>query len=519
MTSSAHPPLPRSSAPAPRPMLDVLFGSLWPERDLRVRPRLVAAAGAVGVLAALVVPFRELGIGTFLVLACACGVVAVADDRIRRPYHLASATLSILLLTPLFLRAAGWVGLLCLLAAFAVGATALTGGRSVPGIAASMASVPLAALRGLPWLGRSLAEAPRSRTWAPIARTVALSVFAVAVFGALFASADAVFARWFDALLPDLTLDGLPLRVFVGAAIAGLTLAGVYVALNPPRVTRLDVLPDTTVTRRFEWLVPVSLVIAVFALFVVAQLTVMFGGHDYLRRTTGLTYAEYVHQGFAQLTFATVLTLVVVAVTGRKAPRATRNDRVLLRVVLGSLCLLTLVVVASALSRMSVYSDAYGFTTLRLLVSFFEGWLGVVVLLVLVAGIRLSGRWVPRAALLAGATTLLALAALNPDAYVAERNIARYEATGAIDWSYLSRLSADAAPMLAALPPELRQCVTIDAGRTGDWLEWNLGRARAHDLAARAVSPVPPGDDAWDQAHRSPCADRDAAVAGVQEAY
>ena len=63
---------------------------------------------------------------------------------------------------------------------------------------------------------------------------------------------------------------------------------------------------------RFEWLVPVLLVDAVFAVFVAAQLSVFFGGHDYVQRTTGLTYAEYVHQGFGQLTVATLLTLLVV---------------------------------------------------------------------------------------------------------------------------------------------------------------------------------------------------------------
>ena len=34
------------------------------------------------------------------------------------------------------------------------------------------------------------------------------------------------------------------------------------------------------------------------------------GGHDYVRRVTGLTYADYVHQGFGQLTIATLLTLL-----------------------------------------------------------------------------------------------------------------------------------------------------------------------------------------------------------------
>jgi len=470
--------------------LDSLFGTVWPERSVAARPRLVGAAAAVGVLAAVVLPYRELGIGTFVVLLTLCGVVAVADVRLRTPYHLTSAVLCTLLMCPLFLLDAEWVALLCLAAAFAVGSAALADGRSVAGLAASMVAVPLAALRGLPWLGRSLTVAPSSRAWAPVVRTAALSLLAVVVFGALFASADAVFARWADALVPDLSVGSLGVRSFIWLTVGGLTLAGVYVALNPPRVEKLALPEGTPVVRRFEWLVPVSLVVAVFAVFVTAQLTVMFGGHGYVRRTTGLTYAEYVHQGFAQLTVATVLTLGVVALAVRKAPRIEPRDRALLRAVLGALCLLTLLVVASALYRMHVYEEAYGFTRLRLLVSFFEGWLGLVVLLVMLAGIRLAGPWVPRATLLTGASALLALAALNPDAYIAERNVARYDRTHQVDWPYLSGLSADATPALAGLPPRLRGCVATPSIGTDDWLEWNLGRA-----LARGARPAGQADD------------------------
>ena len=200
------------------------------------------------------------------------------------------------------------------------------------------------------------------------------------------------------------------MRTLLTAAVAGATLTGVYVALNPPQVEHVAPPAGRPVARPFEWLVPVGAVVVLFGVFVAAQLTVMFGGHDYLRRTTGLTYAEYVHQGFGQLTFATVLTLGVVAAAARKAPVRPPRERLLLRAVLGLLCLLTLVVVASALYRMHVYEQAYGFTRLRLLVSVFEGWLGLVVLFVLAAGLRLRGPWVPRAALLSGAVSLLALA-------------------------------------------------------------------------------------------------------------
>lgn len=474
---------------APRPLLDSVFGGLWPEQSLPGRPRLLAAAASVGVLAALVLPFRAPGVGAFAVLLAGCGVVAFADGRLRTPYHLASAALCVLLLGTVVVRDAAWVVALCWLAALAVGAAALAGGRSVGGLVASLAAVPLAGLRGLPWLGRSLAPGRPSRhTWVPWARTALLSAVAVLVFGALFASADAVFARWAGALVPDLSAATVVARTFFFLAVGGLTLAGVYVGLNPPRVERLALPAGSPVSRGFEWLVPVTLVVAVFVAFVAAQATAMFGGHAYLRRTTGLTYADYVHQGFAQLTVATVLTLGVVAAAARKAPRASARDRLLLRSVLGLLCALTLVVVASALYRLHVYEQAYGFTRLRLLVSFFEGWLGVVVLLVLGAGLRLRGRWVPRAALLTGAAALVVLAGLNPDGFVAARNVQRYEQTHKADWGYLAGLSADAAPALAALPADVRGCVGIDPPPAEGWLSWNLGRARARSVAQSAGS-------------------------------
>ena len=81
--------------------------------------------------------------------------------------------------------------------------------------------------------------------------------------------------------------------------------------------------------------------------------------------------AEYVHQGFGQLTAATFLTVVVVAVTMRIAPREVARDALLLRVLLGLLCVLTLAVVASALYRMSLYQEAYGYTVLRVFVDGF----------------------------------------------------------------------------------------------------------------------------------------------------
>jgi hypothetical protein len=215
-------------------------------------------------------------------------------------------------------------------------------------------------------------------------------------------------------------------------------------------------------------------------MFLVAQATVFFGGHDYLRRTTGLTYAEYVHQGFGQLIVATALTLLVVWAASHKASVESDADRLWLRGALGLLCALALVVVASALYRMNLYQEAYGFSQLRLLVDVFEIWLGLIVVAVILAGIRLRGTWLPRMALVSAAVMLLGLAALNPDAWIARHNLDRYEQTGKIDWAYFGDLSDDAVPTIVDAPADVRACALPNVSRNDDdWLEWNLGTSRA----------------------------------------
>ena len=473
---------PTLQAAQTEPAMDSLFGSFWPERTLAESPRVVLVAIAVGVLAGLVLPFRGLGVGTFVVLlACGGAVLATAVHR-RTPFTMACSALCVLLAATSVLRDAEWIVILCLLAGALVFIVGLVDGRSVPGFVLSALAWPLSALRGLPWLGRSLRPIGVAGRSGAAVRTAVLSIVGVVVFGLLFASADALFKEWADAVVPDLDAGDFVLRFFVAAFVAGVVLGAAYLALNPPRV-ETETGPSRPVAQRYEWLVPVLLVDAVFAVFLLAQATVIFGGHDYLERTTGLTYAEYVHQGFGQLTVATALTLLVVWAAARKAPRETPSDVLWVRASLGLLCALTLVVVASALYRMHVYQEAYGFTQLRLLVDVFEGWLGVLVLAVMAAGLGLRGAWLPRAALLTGAGALLGLALVNPDAWITERNLDRYEETGKIDWPYIWGLSADIVPALEGQNYDVVNCALM--GQTAiddDWLEFNLGRHRAESL-------------------------------------
>lgn len=489
--TAAAPPVHPATTPGAHGGLDTLFGRFWPEPPGLPGIRVTGAAAIVGLLAGVLFSFQSPGLGATITLVSAGAAALVTARRRREPWTLACAILALLLVLPLTLRDADWIGVLCLFAAAAVFLAGVCGARTLRGIVASGLSWPLASLRGLPWWGRSLRVVGTGGRTPAVVRTVVLSLVALGVFGALFASADALFASWVDALVPTLTFGTFVGRAFVAGAVFAMTLGAAYLALNPSQVEALGQESPTPLAHRFEWLVPVLAVDLVFVGFLAAQAAAVFGGHGYVERTTGLTYADYVHQGFGQLTLATALTLLVVWVAARRAGDGPA-DRWWLRGSLGLLCLLTLVVVGSALHRMHVYQEAYGFTTLRLTVDVFEGWLGFVVVVVMVAGLLGRGARVTRVALVSGAVALLGLAAINPDAWVAERNIDRYESTGSLDLDYLQGLSDDATPVIVErLPERISECLfQIGLGPDLELRAWNLGDARA-EATLRDVTPPP----------------------------
>lgn len=468
---------------APKPFIDTVFGDLWPEAGLAPQVAVLLSCLGVGVLAALLLPDRDIGLSVSLLLLIGAVVVWRLARRRSSRWFVATSVVGVALMAVPVVRAAEWLTVLAVGLGVLLTTTALTDAKGLLAMAAGALGWPLAALRGLPLLGRTVSATSRVTVLWPVVRTVAISLVALVVFGGLFASGDAVFGSWAGALVPDLAWDGLINATFVGFMVGGSLLAVCYLALNPPRVERIALPGARPVARAWEWAVPVGLVIALFVAFVVAQAAALFGGHDYVQRTTGLTYAEYVHQGFGQLTAATLLTLATVALAARKAPQGTPGERLLLRGLLGALSLLTLVVVASALHRMDLYQQAYGFTVLRLLVTGFELWLGLLVVLVAVAGVRLSGWWLPRAALMSAAVFLLAAVAVNPEGFVAQRNIDRYQATGKLDAAYLVSLGPDATPAIAAgLPREVAACIASAApAEYPGLLDWNLGRSRGVD--------------------------------------
>lgn len=424
-------------------------------------------------------------------------ISARAAGRTLRPWTAVWAIGGLALLAIPALRDAGWPTFLAMVSALALGSLALHGSRSWLGVFLGSLGVFTSVFESVGWGIRGVRErlsGSRGR-FGVVFRSVAVALVLVIVFGALFASADAAFADLLGNLTPDVSVGDGPWRILLG--LLGLigALATAYTAAAPVRWDGVTVRPGKA-RGRLEWALPLIVLNLLFAAFLTIQLTVLLGGYDKVMAETDLSYSEYARQGFWQLLWATVLTLGVIALALRWAPRRGTRDRTLVRCVLGTLCFLALVVVASALRRMDLYVDAYGLTRLRLSVAAVELWLGVVLVLIMAAGV-FGPRLLPRAVAASAAVGVLAFGLVSPDGLIAEQNVQRYRNDHSIDIEYLKGLSADAVPALDTLPEPLRSCALQDIQRTlrnsdDPWYATSWGQARARDIL---------GD--WDPGYRA----------------
>ncbi|MFJ7967418.1 DUF4153 domain-containing protein [Streptomyces sp. NPDC096324] len=462
---------------------------LWVTSPAPVRTPTLWAVLATGVLSMLLLD-GGLGINLLLVAipaALAAYFAGRAASRRPRAWSLVWGIGGIGLLAVPALRDADWPSFLAVTAAIGLGSLALNGGRTWPAILLGPIGVMNSVITGITWGWRGLRErfGGARRGVGVGLRAFVVSAVLLLVFGALFAGADAAFADLLSDLVPDTSVTGGPVRVVLLLSGLVVALAVAHTAAAPVRLDRVVVRPGRP-RNRVEWALPLIVLTVLFAAFNAVQLVVLFGGYDAVLEKTDLSYAEYARQGFWQLLFVTLLTLLVVVFALRWAPRDGAGDRKLVRGVLGTLCALALVVVASAVRRMDMYVEAYGLTRLRISVLAGELWLGLVIVLIMAAGVW-GARWLPRAVAASAAVGVLAFGLMSPDSLIAESNVQRYEDTGKFDILYARDLSADAVPALDKLKEPTRSCVlraiADDLGEDDTpWYATSWGEARARDI-------------------------------------
>jgi hypothetical protein len=370
----------------------------------------------------------------------------------------------------------------------------------------------------------------------PVARGLVLAIPLLFVFATLFSSADVAFERLMGRVFSwNVDLGELPIRLavafFIAWGVAGLlavAAGSLDVADEADTSMAAPRRPDEPVPQSLgaaAWGLPdadghpattgiglgirlgaiesatiLTAVDILFGVFVVLQLAYLFGGQDTLA-ATGLPYAQYARSGFFELVWVAVLAggllATVHAIAARRTPALVGAGLVLAG--------LTGVVLASALLRLRIYQDAYGWTELRFYVLAAIVWLalGIAITIVLLARNRMG--WLLHGLAIAAIAVLLGVNVVGPSRLIAEQNVARVlnpalvppDGRSGLDVVYATRLGDDAIPALVAALPALspgdRVALRIGLDRRAEalarpsataWPSWNLGRESARAALA-----------------------------------
>ena len=188
-----------------------------------------------------------------------------------------------------------------------------------------------------------------------------------------------------------------------------------------------------------------SMIALVYVLYLVSQLAYFFSAFSGLL-PKDFTVAEYARRGFFEMFAVCVINLGLLffALLGSKK-KENGKEPVMIRVLAVFLCLFSLVLIATAMSKMNLYILSFGMTYLRILTSVFMIFLCVVFCTMC---LWIFVRKIPymQVVVITATVLVLALSFADPARVVADYNVKAYQ-TGkleSIDMAELGMLASDA---------------------------------------------------------------------------
>lgn len=347
-----------------------------------------------------------------------------------------------------------------------------------------------------------LRATPRSTKTVAILRGIGLAVPLMILFGALFASADAVFGGFVKAFfhfsLPTVLSHGVIALLFawvVTGYLRGVSWGDERSALLARRIRPMSL-------GLIETGIALGLLNLLFLAFVVIQFRYLFGGASLVGAVPGLTYSEYARKGFFELVTASALVLPLLLGAHWVMRDAMASSRRWFRALAGFQIAMVFVIIASAFQRMRLYEREFGLTEQRLYPTAFMMWLAVVFVWFAVTVLRNHRDRFIFGAMVAGLLLVVALNVVNPDALIVRTNAAHAIAGHRLDARYAASLSADAVPALINAWPGLNAADKEIVARRlldrsssiqhSDWRVWSLARARAKKLIQQNADLLDP---------------------------
>jgi len=253
----------------------------------------------------------------------------------------------------------------------------------------------------------------------------------------LLMSADLVFENMIDGFLENINLGDI-FGVFFLVVAVFFFAYGLMVWFLEKNLS--DEVKDKRNGEPILAITVTSVLTLVYLLFCGIQIFSLFLGN--MELPVGYTYAEYARRGYFELLTVVILNCILVLV-GMKRFR----ESFILKAILTTMSCCTYIMIASSAMRMVLYIQKYHLTFLRVLVL----WsLAVLTLLLtgLIIQIYNENFKLFRYCMVVVTVFYLILSFAHPDYWIAKYNVA-HKNEMYTDFYYLSRLSADAAPVMA----------------------------------------------------------------------
>ncbi|MDM7923949.1 MAG: DUF4173 domain-containing protein, partial [Pyrinomonadaceae bacterium] len=255
--------------------------------------------------------------------------------------------------------------------------------------------------------------------------------------------------------------------------------------------------PQVFTLGRVETIIILGLIDVLFLSFVIFQLPYLFGGMDLVQNTPDLKLADFARRGFGELVAVAFLVLPMLLASHWLLRRDNTKNETIFRVLAGIQVALLFVIMASAMQRLVLLTGelGYGWTTVRFYPMVVMIWLAVVFVWfgwTVLRGRRNNFAWgaLWSAIVILGATNLM-----NPDDFIARKNIQLMQQGREYDAGYNASLSQDAVPVLISHLDQLSprdQCTarmvlwgTMSSRNEQENLDirsWNLSRSTARAL-------------------------------------
>lgn len=274
------------------------------------------------------------------------------------------------------------------------------------------------------------------------------AVPALFVIVPLLISSDDAFRGMMSKLFRNSTANIFKVLLGVGLSVFIFTYG---LSLKKGRVTKAKggILPSIENVYIISFLSAISVC---YLLYLFSQLAYFFSAFSGFLPDGQITYAQYARKGFFEMCAIAVINLIIVFLALLFAKKNDGKVCAAIKLPATFVAVFTLVIIATAISKMVLYIDAYGMTVLRLTTSAFMVFLAVVFLSVILR-IYLVNINIVKTALITASCILLLLGTVNVNAVCARYNYESYISgrLTSVDMEAMFHLGDEGIPYLVKL--------------------------------------------------------------------